>query len=128
MDEIGNSASEEMPELTETFENKNNNKIPEEKMAALYATGILNNGIELFSCLLPDLTVYMGNTTGVLKEAGTAYSSQASINVKEYRRGNQKRTIRRNWQHRVHKKKKNKAKNTTQYVLETTMQNKQNKT
>jgi hypothetical protein len=30
MDEIGNSASEEMPELTETFENKNNNKIPEE--------------------------------------------------------------------------------------------------
>jgi hypothetical protein len=25
MDEIGNSASEEMPELTETFENKNNN-------------------------------------------------------------------------------------------------------
>jgi hypothetical protein len=38
MDEIGNSASEEMPELTETFENKNNNKIPEEKMAVLYAT------------------------------------------------------------------------------------------
>jgi hypothetical protein len=29
-----------MPELTATFENKNNNKIPEEKMAALYATVI----------------------------------------------------------------------------------------
>jgi hypothetical protein len=43
MDEIGNSASEEMPELTETFENKNNNKIPEEKMAALYATVIKKN-------------------------------------------------------------------------------------
>jgi hypothetical protein len=39
---------------------------------------ILNNGIELFSCLLPDLTVYIGNTAGVLKEAGTAYSSRAS--------------------------------------------------
>jgi hypothetical protein len=32
-----------MPELTETFENKNNNKIPEEKMAALYATVIKKN-------------------------------------------------------------------------------------
>jgi hypothetical protein len=40
MDEICNSASEEMSELTETFENINNNKIPEEKMAALYATVI----------------------------------------------------------------------------------------
>lgn len=36
MDEMGNSASEEMPELTETFENRNNNK----KMTALYATVI----------------------------------------------------------------------------------------
>jgi hypothetical protein len=44
---------------------------------------ILNNGIELFSCLLPDLTVYMGNTAGILKEAGTVYSSRAS----EYTRG-----------------------------------------
>jgi hypothetical protein len=32
-----------LPELTETFENKNNNKIPEEKMAALYATVIKKN-------------------------------------------------------------------------------------
>ena len=40
MDEMGNSASEEMPELTETFENRNNNKLPDDKMAALYATVI----------------------------------------------------------------------------------------
>jgi len=32
------------------------------------------------------------------------------INVREYRRGNQKRTIQRNWQHRVYKTKKNKTK------------------
>jgi len=31
--------------------------------------------------------------------------------VREYRRGNQKRTIRWHWQHRVHKTKKNKQKN-----------------
>ena len=37
-----------------------------------------------------------------------------SINVKEYRRGNQ-----RNWQHRAH----NMKKNTTQFVLDTTMHN-----
>ena len=43
MDEIGNSDSAEIPELTETLENINNNKIPEEKMAALYATVIKKN-------------------------------------------------------------------------------------
>ena len=32
------------------------------------------------------------------------------INVREYRRGNQKKEIQRNWQHRLHKTKKNKAK------------------
>ena len=32
------------------------------------------------------------------------------INVREYRKGNQKWTIQRNWQHRVHKTKKNKTK------------------
>jgi len=39
------------------------------------------------------------------------------FSVREYRSGNQKWTIQRNWQHRVHKTKKN----TTQYVLDTTM-------
>jgi hypothetical protein len=33
-----------------------------------------------------------------------------NINVRENRRGNQEWTIRRNWQHRVHKTKKNKTK------------------
>ena len=33
-----------------------------------------------------------------------------AINVREYRRGNQKWTIQRNWQHRAHKTKINKAK------------------
>jgi hypothetical protein len=32
------------------------------------------------------------------------------INVREYRSGNQEKTIQRNWQHRVHKTKKNKTK------------------
>jgi hypothetical protein len=35
------------------------------------------------------------------------------INVREHRRGNQKRKIQRNWQHRVHKMKKNKTKHNT---------------
>jgi len=32
------------------------------------------------------------------------------VNVREYRRGNKKRTIQRKWLHRVHKTKKNKTK------------------
>ena len=44
------------------------------------------------------------------------------INAREYRRVNQKWTIQRNRQHRVHKTKTNKLnKNTTQYMLDTTM-------
>ena len=44
------------------------------------------------------------------------------INVREYRRGNQKWTIERNWQHRVQEddEKHKKHKNTTQYMLDTT--------
>ena len=45
----------------------------------------------------------------------------ANINDREYRSGNQQWTIQRNWQHRVHKTKKKQSKNTTQYVLDTTM-------
>jgi len=41
------------------------------------------------------------------------------INVREYGRGNQERTIQRNWQHWVHKTMK--KKNTTPYVLDTTI-------
>jgi len=43
------------------------------------------------------------------------------IDFREYWRGNQKWTIQRNWQHRVHKTKKNKTKNTAQYILDTTI-------
>ena len=37
------------------------------------------------------------------------YNLYSDINVREYRRGNQKWTIKRNWQHWVHKTKKNKT-------------------
>ena len=47
------------------------------------------------------------------------YTKKSNINVREYRRGNQKLTIKRNWQHMVHKTKKNKAKH--KYVLDTTV-------
>jgi hypothetical protein len=42
------------------------------------------------------------------------------INVTEYQTANQKLTIQRNWQQRVHKMKINET-NTTKYVLDTTM-------
>ena len=54
------------------------------------------------------------NTKGAIKigqsiETGNiGYTGQ--INVREYQRGNQKRTIHRNWQHKVYKRKKNKTK------------------
>ena len=38
------------------------------------------------------------------------FEHSMEINVREYRRGNPKRTIQRNWQHRVHKTKINKTK------------------
>jgi hypothetical protein len=47
-----------------------------------------------------------------------------TINVREYRRGNQKRTIQINWQHRQDEEIQNK--NTTQYVLDTTMRKQTN--
>ena len=47
---------------------------------------------------------------GQSRETGNiGYTRQ--INVREYQRGNQKGTIQRNWQHRVHK---------TKYTLENT--------
>ena len=56
------------------------------------------------------------NTEGVIKEDNPekleALSAQdtGQINLTEYRRGNKKRTIQRNWQHWVHKKKTNEKK------------------
>jgi hypothetical protein len=43
------------------------------------------------------------------------------INVREYRRGNQKLTIQRNWQHRTHKMKKNTTK--SQHNMQTNTNN-----
>jgi len=45
------------------------------------------------------------------------------MNVREYRSGNQKWTIQRNWQHWVHKTQHEDKQNTniTQYVLDTTI-------
>jgi hypothetical protein len=52
-------------------------------------------------------------------------SMKVKINAREYRshsRGNQKWTIKRNWQHRHKTQDEDKqSKNTTQYVLDTTM-------
>jgi len=45
-----------------------------------------------------------------------------TINVREYRRGNQKWTIQKNWQHNYGTQDEEKQnKNTTQYVLDTTI-------
>ena len=50
------------------------------------------------------------------------YANQYNkINVREYRRGNQKWAIQRNWQHRIHKTQKRQTKNTTQYATDTTI-------
>jgi len=43
------------------------------------------------------------------------------INVREYRRDNQKWTIQRNWQHWLHKTQDEKKQSKTQYVLDTTI-------
>ena len=48
---------------------------------------------------------------GQSRETGNlGYTRQRQTNVREYRRDTQKWTIQRNWQHRVHKAKKNKTK------------------
>ena len=39
-----------------------------------------------------------------------SHGNSMQINVREYRRGNEKYTIQRNWQHKVHKTKTNKTK------------------
>ena len=60
----------------------------------------------------------MAIKNGQSRETGnTGYTRhRTKINVREYRCGNQKWTIQRNWQHRVHKTKKNKT--NTQYALD----------
>ena len=49
------------------------------------------------------------NTEGVMKKdnpeklATLGTQDTGQIHVREYRRGNKKKTIQRNWQHKVHK-------------------------
>jgi hypothetical protein len=61
------------------------------------------------------------NMTGISRLLGSVIVYK--INVREYRRGNLKWTIQRNWQHSVHKTqyKDKQIKSTTQYVFDTTM-------
>jgi hypothetical protein len=47
--------------------------------------------------------------------------TRQNTNAKEYRRSNQIWTIQRNWQYRTHKTQDKQMKNTTQYVLDTTI-------
>jgi len=51
------------------------------------------------------------------------YGFCESINLEfvRKRKGNQEFTIKRNWQHWIHRTKTNKTKHTTQYVLEATI-------
>ena len=66
------------------------------------------------SCLLWELLMIIPIYALIFSEIA------GQINVRKYRRGNKKRTIQKNWQHRVQKTKKKKkqkqSKNTTQYL------------
>jgi predicted carbohydrate-binding protein with CBM5 and CBM33 domain len=59
------------------------------------------------------------NTEGTIKDGqyretgNTGYTRQRQINVREYRRDNQRWAVQRNWQHRVHKTKTNKQNHNT---------------
>ena len=57
------------------------------------------------------------NCYNVIVNNHSLLQSLMYVNCREYRRGNQKWTIQRNWQDRVH----NAKKTATHYVLDTTM-------
>jgi len=59
---------------------------------------------------------YLRNLNAMKETVNLTLKTQlfAKINVREFRRGNQKWTIQRSWLHRVYKTKKNK--NTTHYT------------
>ena len=54
-----------------------------------------------------------------------SFKKYNQINVREYGRTNQKWTFQRNWQHKIHKTKKNKTKTQHNIVLDTGHYNKQ---
>ena len=67
-----------------------------------------------------DIDIKYGKTTDqkVVRMSMTLSSyeyNNVETNVRQYRKGNRKWTIQRNWQHRVHKTKKNKTK--TQHTM-----------
>ena len=58
------------------------------------------------NCTNSRMDIYDGRGVNSTKSlTGMYFSGQFYINVREYRRGNRKWTIQRNWQHRVHKTK-----------------------
>ena len=66
------------------------------------------------------------NTEGVKKkdnpESTLGAQDTGQIHVREYRRGNQKWTIQRNWQHRVHKTQDKYMLENTEGVIKRTIQ------
>ena len=66
----------------------------------------------------------LDNTEGVMKKdnpgklAKLGKQDTGQIKVREFRKGNEKRTIQRNWQHRVHNtKKKNNPRKPNNYTI-----------
>ena len=56
------------------------------------------------------MDIYDGRGVNATKSlTGMYFSGQFYINVRDYRKGNQKWAIQRNWQHRVHNMEKNKT-------------------
>jgi hypothetical protein len=56
-----------------------------------------------------------------MKNCHAHLRNTSSINVREYRKGNKKWTIQRNWHLSLQKNEEKQNKNTTQYVLDTTI-------
>jgi hypothetical protein len=84
----------------------------------IFAKSALYNCVQHILCcvvvLFLDLFTYPARSN-LLKTCSLHLKMRSSINIREYRRVNQNRTIQRNWQHRVLKMKKNKT--TTQHNM-----------
>jgi hypothetical protein len=85
----------------------------------LHGLSVLTN-FNIHMYLYLDIDIKYGKTTDqkVVRMSMTLSSyeyNNVETNVRQYRKGNRKWTIQRNWQHRVHKTKKNKTK--TQHTM-----------